>query len=213
MAPRRATPLLAAPFALLTALVAACGSHAPGVFHPAGASVAADSPAPATPGGLAPFPGKLTFDFDPLPASPRQAAVAIADRDFVLAYYYAVYKRGKSQAYASYIGDKSVLLNVQANIEQQVAEHRGYSGLAKYSDTTVQALPGYGGEQQVSYCVDESQLKHTDIRTGQVVPKHAPADHQYYRESDMLAKSRHGAWQVVGTLVTYYPQAQAQECK
>lgn len=213
MRPRSASLLLATSSVLLIALSAACGSQSPGTFHPEGNSVAANSPPVSTPSGPVPFPGKVTFDFDPLPSDPTQYAVATADRKFVLAYYYAVYTGGKSQAYASYTGEKSVQLSVAANVTQQVNEHRGYSGVTKYFDTTVQSVPGLNGEQQVSYCVDESQLHHTDIRTGRVVPKGYSADHQFYLESDMLAKSKQGAWQVVGTLVTYYPNGQARECK
>jgi hypothetical protein len=207
--------MLAMSSALLTAVSAACGSASPGVFHPAGASVAAAAPL-ESPTGPAPFPGKLTFQFDPLPPDPQQAAVAAADRAFIVGYYYAIYTRGRSQGYTSYIGDKNVQLSVAGDIAQQVAGHRGYAGVARYFNTTVQPMPGYRGEQQVTYCVDESRLEHTDIRTGRVVPKSAPPDHQYYLESDLLAKGRHGArgtWQVVGTLVTYYPNGQARECK
>lgn len=211
MRPRKAALVLATPLVLL---IAACGgAQSPGVFHPAGATLDPASVAPATPAGPVPFPGKLTFEFDPVPSGPQQAAIVTADRQFLLAYYYAVYTKGKSDKYASYIGDSNVLQIVQGNIEQQVSEHRGYSGVAKYFDTTVKVVPDYHGAQDVTYCVDESQLHHTDIRTGRVVPKGGLPDHQYYLESDMLAKSKHGAWQVVGTLVTYYPKAQARECK
>jgi hypothetical protein len=210
MRPRTAGLALALPFVLLAA---ACGSPPPATFHPAGSAASVSPAASAPPLAYAPFPGKVTFAFDPLPPDPVQAAVVTADRNFVLAYYYAIYAKGKSQGYASYIGDRNVQLSVAGNIAQQVAGHRGYAGVATYSGTTVAVVPGYQGEQQVTYCVDESQLHHTDIRTGRVVPKGYAPDHQYYLESDMLAKGRHGAWKVVGTLVTYYPQGQARECK
>jgi hypothetical protein len=212
MRPRPAGLVLAMPFALFIAASAACGSSSPGVFHPAGATVAAAGP-PSSLAGPAPFPGKLTFRFDPLPPDPQQAALVSADRAFIVGYYYAIYTRGKSRNYASYIGDRNVELSVAGNIAQQVAGHRGYAGVTTYFNTTVQPMPGYRGEQQVTYCVDESALQHTDIRTGRVVPRRAPTDHQYYLESDLLAKDRRGAWQVVGTLVTYYPNGQARECK
>lgn len=209
MRPRTAGLALAIPCVLLAA---ACGSQQPATFHPAG-SAATVSPSASAPPGYVPFPGKVTFALDPLPADPVQAAVVAADRNFVLGYYYAIYTRGKSQAYASYVGDRNVRLSVAGNIAQQVAGHRGYAGVAKYFGTTVAAVPGYNGEQQVTYCVDESHLHHTDIRTGRVMPKGYSPDHQYYLESDMLAKGKQGAWKVVGTLVTYYPHAQALECK
>jgi hypothetical protein len=210
MRPRSAGVALATPFVLL---VTACGSHQPGVFHPEGAIVTAPSPSAATGSGPVPFPGKLRFEFDPLPSDPAQAKLVAADRDFILAYYYAVYTRGKSDRYASYIGDKNVLLTVRGNVAQQVAGHRGYAGMTRYFDTRVAAVPGYHGDEDVTYCVDESQLRHTDIRTGQVVPKGYPANQQYYAESDMFAKGQGGAWRLVGTLVSYYPNGQARECK
>jgi|HubBroStandDraft_3_1064219.scaffolds.fasta_scaffold321232_2 hypothetical protein len=211
MRPRSAGLALAA---LLAPLAAACGSQPPGVFHPAGAPVTySPAAADAVPARDAPFPGRVSFDFGPLPSSPQQAALVSTDRDFILAYYYAVYTRGRSHRYASYVGDENVRLSVAGNIAQQVAAHRGYAGVTRYFDTTVQPLPGYHGEQSVTYCVDESRLDHTDVRTGRVVPKGYPPDRQYYRESDTFARGRHGAWKVVGTLVSYYPNGQARECK
>jgi hypothetical protein len=192
----------------------ACGSQQPGVFHPDGAAVAATNPsATAQVSGPVPFPGQLTFEFDPLPSTALAARIVTTDRQFILAYYYAIYTRGKSDRFASYIGDNNVLLNVQGNIEQQVSEDRGYTGVTRYFDTSVASVPGYGGDQVVTYCVDESQLEHTNINTGRVVPKGYPPDHQYYLESDMFSRAAHGAWKLVGTQVTYYPNGQARECR
>src|SRR5579859_6680099 len=142
MRPRTACLMLATPLALF---IAACGSQSAGTFHPEGNSVAADSPAPSVPAGPVPFPGKVAFEFDSLPADPQQAAIATADRQFILGYYYAIYTGGKSHGYASYIGDKNVRFSVAGNIAQQVAEHRGYVGVARYFDTLVQPIPGYHG--------------------------------------------------------------------
>jgi hypothetical protein len=207
MRPRRAGLALAVAFALPAA---ACASR-PAVFHPAGSALTA-GPAPAAVSARdAPFPGRVSFDFGPLPPGPRQAALVRTDRDFILAYYDAVYTRGRNHRYASYIGDADVRLSVAGNIAQQVAGHRGYAGVARYSGTTVS--PGYHGEQAVTYCVDESGLRHTDVMTGRVVPKDYPPAHQYYLESDTFARAGHGAWKLVGTLVTYYPHGQARECK
>ena len=40
-----------------------------------------------------------------------------------------------------------------------------------------------------------------------------PPGQLYYLESDTFAKNSHGAWQLVGILVTPYPHGQARECK
>lgn len=209
MRPRTAGVTLAAPFVLLAA---ACGAQAPAAFHPAG-SAGTFSPSPSAPAVPAPFPGKVTFDFGPLPADPQQAAVVSADRDFVLAYYYAIYTRGQDKRYASYIGDKGVLRTVQSAVLAHVAAHQGLTGVDRHFRTTVTPNRYYPGELNVNYCADEAGLQYTDITTGQVLGNRSAPGQLYYLESDTFAKTSNGSWRLVGILTTPYPTGQARECK
>ncbi len=210
MRPRTAGVTLAAPFVLLAA---ACGSQAPAEFHPAGSAVTAGPPPSAAPAALAPFPGKVTFGFGPLPADPQQSAVVTADRDFVLAYYYAIYTRGRDKSYASYIGDKGVLRTVQSAILAHVAAHQGLTGVDRHFSTTVTPNAYYPGELNVTYCVDEAALQYTDITTGRVLGNGSAPGQLYYLESDTFARASHGTWRLVGILTTPYPTGPARECK
>jgi hypothetical protein len=210
MRPRTAGLALALPFLLLTA--GACGSQAPATFHPAGSAVTFGPPAAAAP-RLVPFPGKVAFDFGPLPADSQQVAVVAADRNFLLAYYYAIYTRGEDKSYASSIGNNGVLRTVQAAVLQHVAAHQGLTGVEKHFATTVTPNKYYPGELDVTYCVDEAALQYTNVLTGRVLGNSSAPGQMYYLESDTFARGSHGNWQLVGMLTTPYPTGQARECK
>jgi hypothetical protein len=212
MRPRRAGVALATPLLLL--LSAACGSQRVGVFHPAGALAAASPQPSALPSGaLVPFPGKVRFEFDALPGDPAQAALVTRDRDFILAYYYAIYTGGRNTSYRSYIANNGVLTAVRSAIAGHVAAKQGFAGVDRHFGTTVSQAPYNQGDLSVTYCVDESGLRYTDLATGQVQGSTASSGPVYYAESDTFARNRRGVWDLVGTLVTPYPKGQARECK
>jgi hypothetical protein len=201
----------AAPFMLLAT---ACGSQTPATFHPAGASIPAATPTTSTTSGnLDPFPGKVSFTFDSLPADPTQAAVVTADRDFLLSYYDAIYTRGKNTGYTSYINNSGVLRSVSDAVAEHVSAQQGFVGVDRHFDTTVTPTPYYPGEENVNYCVDEAGLQYTNIVTGKVLGNSSTPGELYYLESDTFAKNGHGSWQLVGILTTPYPTGQARECK
>jgi hypothetical protein len=212
MRPRRAGVALAAPILLLAA---ACGSQRVGVYHPTGV-LAAASPAAASVSpprvALDPFPGKVRFEFDPLPAGSAQAAAVTADRDFILAYYYAIYTRGRNTSYQSFIANSGVLASVQTAVAEHVDAGQGLVGTDKHFDTTVTSDQYNPGDLDVNYCVDEAGLRYTDIATGQVLGNESTPGELYYYESDTFAPGRPGSWDLVGMQVTPYPTGQAREC-
>lgn len=217
MRPRRAGVALAAPILLLAA---ACGSQRVGVFHPAGVMAAAGRTASAAgPSGVPdPFPGQVRFEFDPSPTSPSpftpaQAALVSRDRDFVLAYYDAIYTRGHNTGYTSYIGNSGVLTSVQTAVAEHVDAAQGFAGVDRHFDTTVTQPSDLPGDLDVNYCVDEAGLQYTDIGTGRSVGNGSSQGQLYYYETDTFAKNSHGTWDLVGMLVTPYPTGQARECK
>ena len=202
---------VAMPFVLLAA---ACGSQQPAAFHPAGASIVAPTESSSTtPSGPVPFPGKVSFSFDALPADPAQAALVTTDRDFLLSYYYAIYTRGKSTSYTSYINNSGVLKSVKDTVAEHVAAKQGFAGVDRHFGTTVTPTPYYPGEQNVNYCVDEADLQYTNIVTGKALGNSSAPGQLYYLESDTFAKNSHGSWQLVGILTTPYPTGKARECK
>jgi len=209
MRPRTAGLALGLPALLLAA---ACGSQAAAKFHPAGGAVSF-SPAASAPRAPVPFPGKVTFDFGPLPGDPQQAAVVGTDHAFLLAYYDAIYTGGRNKSYASYIGDKGVLRTVQASVAAHVAEHQGLAGVDRHFGTTVTPDKYYPGELDVTYCADEAGLRYTDASTGRVLGNGSAPGQLYYLESDTFARTSQGAWRLVGILTTPYPMGPARECK
>jgi hypothetical protein len=195
--------------------LSACGSQAPAQssagFTPEG-SAAAQSRTPRT-NAEDPFPGVVNFDFGPLPAGQEDAEVATTDRDFLLAYYEAIYTRGKYTGYKSYISNSGMLSSVEDDIASQVAEHRGYRGTVRFFDITVTTPPYFSSDLSVNYCVDESQFAYTNITTGEKTTDTRTPDQHYYEESDMFAQNSSGAWRLTGDTYEYYPDGQAKECK
>jgi hypothetical protein len=211
MRPHRAGVALATPILLLAV---ACGSQRVGVFHPSGVLAAASPSASAsTAPSLDPFPGKVRFEFDPLPADPAQAALVSRDRDFILAYYDAIYTRGKNTSYLSYIANGGVTTSVQAAVAEHIDAGQGFAGVDRHFDTTVSQPPDLPGDMDVNYCVDEAGLQYTDIRTGRLLGNGSTPGQLYYYESDTFAKNKRGTWGLVGMLITPYPTGQARECK
>jgi hypothetical protein len=203
----------AAVAAVALTCLAACGAATSQAFHPAGGDLTA-GPGQPTATALAkfPFPADVHFDFtSPLPSDRAQAGAVVADENFQLAYYYAIYSQGKDHRYTAYIGNRLLLGSVQETLAKEAAAHEGFTGTIVFSDTAVQPAP-WAGELTVSSCVDNSQLLDTDIRTGQIRRSSATAGHSHFLESDILARKTGGPWRVVGTGVTYYPHGQAKEC-
>jgi hypothetical protein len=199
--------------------LSACGSQAPAQssagFTPEGSAAAQSSTAaqPTATNAEDPFPGVVNFDFGPLPAGQEDAEVATTDRDFLLAYYEAIYTRGKYTGYKSYISNSGMLSSVEDDIASQVAEHRGYRGTVRFFDITVTTPPYFSSDLSVNYCVDESQFAYTNITTGEKTTDTRTPDQHYYEESDMFAQNSSGAWRLTGDTYEYYPDGQAKECK
>src|SRR5205814_2268223 len=146
-----------------------------------------------------------------LPPRPRQAALVTTDSQFQYADSAAIYTGKVHGSYASYIGNSSSRRTIMAGVALAVAGHRGYAGVVRYFGTTVTPVPDYRGELSVNYCVDESGMHRTDIRTGRVT---GPAAPPHYLEHDWFARDSHGAWRVVGTQVTpYFRGRPPKECR
>lgn len=158
--------------------------------------------------GPAPFPGKLTFSFGPLPADSQQAALVTTDWRWQVAYYYAIYTRNVHGSYLSYISNSSSQQTFMGDVALAVAAHRGYAGVVKYFGARVTPVKQYPGELAVVYCVNESGMHRTDIRTGRVT---SPTSPPYYVELDAFGRNSHGAWQITGTRTQPYSPANPPE--
>jgi len=207
-----ATAVAACAVACAAACLAACGTATSQAFHPAGDLTAGPGQPAVTAPARFPFPADVHFDFtSPLPSDRAQAGAVLADENFQLAYYYAIYSQGSDHRYEAYIGNRLLLGSVQETLAKEATAHEGFTGTIVFSATAVAPAP-WAGELTVSSCVDNSRLLDTDIRTGQVRRGSAPAAHSHFLESDILARKAGGPWRVVGTGVTYYPHGQAKEC-
>ncbi len=204
--------VLAGGAAVALTCLAACGTAAPQAFHPAGGDLTAAPNPVATAPAQFPFPPDVHFGFtSPLPPDPTQAGAVLADENFQLAYYYAIYSQGKDHRYTAYIGNRLLLGSVQETLAREAALHEGFTGTIVFSRTAVQPA-AWAGQLTVSSGVDRPRLLDTAIRTGKARRGGAAAGQSYFLESDILARQKGGPWRVMGTDVTYYPHGQAKEC-
>ena len=208
---RRALGALAA--GVLPLLASACGSPAPPAFHPAGTT----TPAPSPSASLAhfPFPPDVHIEFQsPLPTDPQQAAAVITDRNFQLAWYYALYTVGKQVRFAPYISSRSELTHAEISLAQGTSDHLSFTGTLRFFDTTVQPAAGIPADLAVTSCGDNSRLLNTEPGTRKVVPDTTtPPDQHYFLQRDTYAPAGNGKWGLVADKVSFYPDGNAKECK
>jgi hypothetical protein len=204
---------------LITLTACATASSSPGSagsFAPGGGSAAAPSPtAAASTSALAhfAFPADVHFNFQtPLPADPQQAAAVVADDDYQLAYFYAIYSDAKDMSVLKYVDSlaKSVQTGTFTSVES--AKAQSFTGTMRVYDTTVQPTPGGGSEVTVSSCYNSTALHSTNRSTGQIVPGQSNApDQNVYLESDVLIPVG-GSWKIAATSHVYYPHGAAKGC-
>ena len=219
-----------APAALLAAagvtVLAACGSSKPQTFHPEG-TVASPPAAPSTASRYAAAVHLLYQT--PLPSSPPQRQVALADQAFWRAFYHALYSHGRDTSYLSDIagargrvvtkdgatirtGGSYGLSYLASDVSRYRSENRGIEGTVLFSGTSVEPDPSVKGGWEVSGCVDDARLPDTS-GSGRVLAVTGPPGDHYYYQTDVLV-NRNGRWLVADwTLVAEYPQGKAQQCK
>lgn len=204
--------------AVAVASVAGCSSSAPPpAFNPGGqASTGTATPMTQQTGQDAvvmPAFGKnahiLMTSWLPGDASLVQAV--LADKDYRLAYLYAEYMGGQSQAWTSYVSTAMATALTSALAAKQVTTE-SFKGTIRFFDMSVMNDPTIPKDVDVSACVDSAGAVNTDLNTGAVLSTQPRTDSDYYRYTDELAPVTGGQWQVVADYQPiYYPQA--KECK
>lgn len=206
----------------VTALVSGCGSQPPAAtFHPAGSvatgpqDTSVATPMPVKHGGPLAWPpfGRNAHIVMPswLPPDHSQVPAVIAAKDFLLAFLYAEYTGNRDHRWLAYAkGD--VVSALRANLAEPSVTKESFRGIIRFSQFRAFADPATQGALDISECFNNAHSVNTSIITGKPVKDNTPADQHYYRNTDVLAKSAGGRWQVIKVYpVIYYPQA--KECK
>lgn len=212
-----------APLVVAATLAAACGSQAPGTFHPSGANASAPGNAPAAntaapgqqhSGPLAwpPFGGNVHIAMPGwLPPGPAEVPAVIAAKDFLLAYLYAEYTGNRDHRWMAYAGGQA-LPSLQAGLRQRDITTQSFRGTIRFSQMRTFPDPTTKGGIDVAECFDNAHSVNTSLSTGKPIADNTPPDQHYYRNTDVLTKGPDGRWRVVSVYpVVYYPQA--KECK
>jgi hypothetical protein len=197
--------------------IAGCGSSAPPAFNPGGRASTGTATSMNQQTGpdavvMPPF-GKnahiVMTSWRPQDAALLQAV--LADEDYRLAYLYAEYTGGQSQAWTSYVSTAMATALASSLTAKQVTTE-SFKGTITFFDMSVMNDPTIPKDVDVSACVDSAGAENTDLSTGAVLPSQPRPDSDYYRYTDELAPVGGGQWQVVADYQPiYYPQA--KECK
>ena len=204
------------------ALVVACGSTPPPIFHPGGASPAgADGAAGPSSSRLAqtasqrvtwpPFGRDVHVIMTAwLPADRREIPAVITAKNFLLAFLYAEYKGNQDHRWAIYVtGQVSGALT--SGLSQPDVTTESFTGTIRFSHMRAFPDPSMPGAVDVSECFSNARSANVGLHTGRAIPDTAPSDQRHYRNTDVLAADRGGHWHVVSVYpVIYYPQA--KEC-
>ena len=204
--------------AAIALLAAGCGSAQPQQpFRPTG-SLQAGTSAPAAPGRIA--DGLAVPPFGPqarvimpgwMPGQAGEDAAVIANKNFLLALLYAEYRGGEDHRWRAYVGT-GLRPALSAQLAQPDVTTQSFTGTIRFSHMSAFADPTRKHAVDVAQCFDDSHATNTSIRTGRPVPGSMPADQQYYRTTNVLARSADGTWQVIAMYPPiYYPRA--PECK
>jgi len=207
---------LAVGVAALVAATACSSSQPAGTFKPGGgASVAAGQPAGDGQAGvqliMPPFGSNVHVEMTSwLPGNAAEKQAVITDKDYELAFLYAEYKGGQDQSWASYVSPVMQPAVTRALKAKNVTTE-SFKGTIRYFKMRVIPDPLVPGDLDVSACFDNAGSSNTNLTTGAVLPDTSSPDSHYVRTTDELKKNSAGQWQVVSTLLVYYPTA--RECK
>jgi hypothetical protein len=214
------------------ALATACGSgSAPHTFHPAanpagGASADPSSSPTAAPQASGTAAG-TTLTVPPfgqnahiamtswLPAQRSEIPAVIAAKNFLLAVLYADYTGDRDHRWTGYAAPGPVRSGLARTLAQPGITTESFTGTIRlWRMHALKTGPGPKGSIEVFECIDNSHARNTGLSSGKVLPKRlqTPKNQNYYLNSDVLARSSTGHWQVISIpAAVYYPQA--QECK
>jgi hypothetical protein len=179
--------------------VAACGTGAAQVFHPAGSPPPAaqvntlGTPVTTAPGGFR-FPAGVAVTFSPaLPASPVRHAIVAGYQDYVLAMWAAVLSHGRDTAY-----QRLTAGNARSFVRREVAyfgtRHQGLAGTIRYFSITVGTVY-FGNGATLTSCVDASAFRATGPGAGPVFPPR----YAHYLEDVAEGRRADGTWFIAHT--------------
>lgn len=200
--------------AVLVAGCASSGGTAP-PFKPEGASDPGSAPAASAASSVVRFPfgAGVHFQFQTsLPTDPDEQAAVIADRDFQLAYYYAIYSGGASKAVYQYIPSPSTA--IRTDVFDSISSQRGttFTGTLLIYRTTVETTPGASDDLTVTSCYDSAKQTTLYRSTGEPLPgqNQIPQDNMF-TESDTWMPVN-GGWELAGIVHETYPHGVAKGC-
>lgn len=194
-------PAAIAALASAALAVAGCAaSSSTSRFRPGGATPQTSSlPSPA-PASLQPWPGKATWKWDPLPADPLKRELVQLDRAYFIAWDYAIYTRGASRQWESYLTPVLLSGNSRAGIKHElkqiIAFHHGFEGREVISRTTVRTSPSLPGQMVVDFCINDAHFRVFDTRTGKVIPRDPAVDGDIHEEEQDAFSRVGGVWKI-----------------
>ncbi len=205
---------LAMTFALAMLLpVAGCGGtpDSGAAVRPAGTAV--PNPAPGNEAKAAfRFPADIKIVFaSPKPADTKHARI-ISDFEYVYqGYYYALHTRGKDRRFFQRM-EHEALFNFSKTFDEAVKAKYSVVGTLRFFNTRVASTSGTRGAA-VESCIDESQWRTKNLRTGKTAPTAKRPDRRYYKVTAAMRRGDDGLWRMFDFSTYHLPDARAKECQ
>lgn len=159
-----------------------------------------------------PFPADIKIVFEsPKPADPKQARI-IGDFEYVYqGYYYSLHTRGRDRRFFQRM-EHEALFNFSKTFDGAVKAKYSVVGTLRFFNTRVSSTSGTRGAA-VGSCVDESQWRTKNLRTGKTTPTAKRPARRQYMVTAAMRRGDDGIWRMFDFSTYHLPDARAKECQ
>lgn len=194
--------------------VAGCGgsSAAGGAVRPTGKAVPGAQPNAAAARAAFPFPADIKIMFtSPKPADATNAGIIDGFEYVYQGYYYALHTKGKDRRFFQRM-EHEALFNFSKTFDGAVKAKYSVVGTLRFFNTRVSSTSGTRGAA-VGSCVDESQWRTKNLRTGKTTPTAKRPARRQYMVTAAMRRGDDGIWRMFDFSTYHLPDARAKECQ
>lgn len=193
--------------------LAGCGGSSGGgaAVRPSGQAV------PNAPGDVAaksefPLPADMQLAFEsPRPADRKRADI-IAGFEYVYrGFYYSLHTKGKDRRFFKRMEHEALFL-FSKTFDGAVKNHLSNTGRLRFFNTRVSAVNGDRGAA-VDSCIDQTQWRVKDLRTGETGPAARKAGLRRYKVVVAMRRGDDGLWRMFDLTTYHPPDTRAKECQ
>lgn len=192
--------------------LAGCGSgeERPDV-KPSGQAPAAQS-ADSSAKAEFPFPPDIELVFEsPPPSDPTKAAIISGFEYVYRGYYYSLHTRGKDRRFFKRTEHEALFL-LSKTFDGAIKNRLSVTGRLRFFNTRVPSVSG-GRGAAVESCIDETQWRVKELRTGKTVPATRKKNRRRYKIIAAMRRGDDAVWRMFDFTTYYLPDTRAKECQ